>query len=224
VQRKKNNKKRKKRMAQQASTSVKPLWKRAINKAVNDTEKPAATWFQLATIDQSTLQPRNRTVVFRGWLSELAEEGKHGTDICFTADSRHKKASEAGACEVCWYLSGTRDQFRLQGRLEFHNKEVEPGGASESSGLALARYKAWNSMGKGTAAGHLGPPPGDPKDHYYDESEARKQLSEHPPETLLLGVVHVDFVDHLHLGQPPFRRTFHHDTLQSEWVEREVNP
>lgn len=86
-------------------SSMKPVWKRALNKAVNDNGKPAATWFQLATVDQRSLQPKNRTVVFRGWLSELAEAGKAGTSVCFTSDSRAAKASEAGPCEICWCAS-----------------------------------------------------------------------------------------------------------------------
>lgn len=122
------------------------------------------------------------------------------------------------------YFHDTRDQFRLRGTLSFHGNEVEAGGASENTHLALARYKSWNAMGTATAAGHLGPKPGAEKNSSRDESSTSEALSEHPPVTLLLGVVSVAYVDHLHLGKRPYRRVFTYATDSSEWQETEVNP
>ena len=53
-------------------------------------------------------RPACRTVVFRGFV-EKSEQ------LTFVTDARSEKVGELGrqaACELCWYLPGTREQFR----------------------------------------------------------------------------------------------------------------
>jgi hypothetical protein len=58
--------------------------------------------------------PSNRTVVFRGFHKT--------TSLMFYTDKRSDKCLEFQRnpmVELCWYFSGTREQFRIKGTVEF---------------------------------------------------------------------------------------------------------
>ncbi|CAM9945124.1 unnamed protein product [Choristocarpus tenellus] len=63
-----------------------------------------------------------RTVVFRGFWNEMGA-------VKFITDRRSSKVAEIAAdprAELCWYLRGTREQFRIGGSLQVvHAGEVD---------------------------------------------------------------------------------------------------
>jgi hypothetical protein len=94
---------------------------------------PGAHFVQLATAGLDG-RPRVRTVVFRGLLLEQGAGAAGATpaarrgDGCdgaraikFITHVKSDKVAQARArpwCEVCWWFSASREQFRIAGRLE----------------------------------------------------------------------------------------------------------
>ncbi|RLV89682.1 Uncharacterized protein JA1_005055 [Spathaspora sp. JA1] len=81
--------------------------------------------FQLATIDDLTGFPHNRTLVYRGWLFD----NKSSNVITFTTDKRMSKYQELltnDKFEAVFYLSSVRKQFRFRGRARIINDEIQP--------------------------------------------------------------------------------------------------
>ena len=76
------------------------------------------SYFHLATV-ASDGSPSNRAVVFRGFLP--------GTDsLKIVTDTRSKKVPELQdnpVCEVSWYFSHTREQYRIKARAEILSKQ-----------------------------------------------------------------------------------------------------
>ncbi|MDY6782435.1 MAG: pyridoxamine 5'-phosphate oxidase family protein [Cyanobacteriota bacterium] len=94
---------------------VQPLapWRSAVARSLHlNRAKPHARYFQLATVTD-TGEPRNRTVVFRGFV-EKTNKIKIITDIRSekVGQIQHKPRGE-----ICWYFTQTREQFRLDGQL-----------------------------------------------------------------------------------------------------------
>ena len=74
----------------------------------------AARYCQLATV-RGDGRPACRTVVFRGFLGGPEDTAEDASRLTFVTDARSEKVGELGqqpACELCWYLPGTREQFR----------------------------------------------------------------------------------------------------------------
>lgn len=74
--------------------------------------QPEARYVQLATVSPDCL-PANRTVVFRGFLSDT-------NSLKFVTDTRSAKVQHLHHHphgEVCWYFPKTHEQFRFTGIL-----------------------------------------------------------------------------------------------------------
>src|SRR5262245_34049242 len=90
-----------------------PPWREALDEALGaHAGEPSARYAQLATVRPDG-RPANRTVVVRGLLDP-------GGRPVVTTDARSAKAGDLAErpwAELCWYFPGTREQFRLLGRV-----------------------------------------------------------------------------------------------------------
>lgn len=75
-------------------------------------DDPHHRFIQMATVT-TTGEPRNRTVVFRGFDDDQES-------LLFCTDSRSRKVDEFSAfqsTELCWYFLKSREQYRLSGSI-----------------------------------------------------------------------------------------------------------
>lgn len=91
-----------------------PSWRTLLQAALHRNRSDAGVrYLQLATVDPWG-HPRNRTVVFRGFLGDTDR-------IQLAVDSRSEKICQIAHCplaQICWYFCKTREQFRIAGTLE----------------------------------------------------------------------------------------------------------
>ncbi|ABN65591.2 predicted protein [Scheffersomyces stipitis CBS 6054] len=87
--------------------------------------KPPFTPFQLATIDSKTGFPKNRTLVYRGFLFD----DKSNSTLTFTTDKRMDKYDELlhnDRFEAVFYFGRTKKQFRFSGRARIIDDAHRP--------------------------------------------------------------------------------------------------
>jgi pyridoxamine 5'-phosphate oxidase len=94
---------------------VYPVWRQRLARSlhVNRSQVPAKH-YQVASVSSSG-RPKNRTMVFRGFLSNTQS-------LLSVTDLRSDKIEEwqgggKSHFEICWYFSGSREQFRLAGEV-----------------------------------------------------------------------------------------------------------
>ncbi|EGW29862.1 uncharacterized protein SPAPADRAFT_63482, partial [Spathaspora passalidarum NRRL Y-27907] len=95
------------------------------NELSSDKNNTPFITFQLATVDNISGFPRNRTLVYRGWLFN----NKSSNVITFATDKRMNKYQELLAndkFEAVFYFPHVRKQFRFRGRARLINDEYQP--------------------------------------------------------------------------------------------------
>ena len=182
-------------------------------------------------------RPSNRTVVFRGMLSEVAKgRGKlvasavdpgHEVDparsvLTFCTDIRSSKVAEIAACpwgELAWYLPKSREQWRVSGRLTVVSHGMPDGLSLGSVSLAGARQSAWERLSDSARAQFAWPTPGDSRPRYdygsggvldagpFELSGDALPSKEHALDTFCLVLLEPDSVDRLELRGEPQSRT-----------------
>jgi pyridoxamine 5'-phosphate oxidase len=192
-----------------------PPWRSSIARALHRNRSlPNARYVQLATVDNNH-RPRNRTLVFRGWLEP-------GSQIKFVTDVRSQKALNLGAsaspwAEACWYFPKTREQFRLSGTLEIVTAE------SSNTSYSKARQEAWQGM---SDAGRIQFDWGMPGADRSEDPQAFNppQPDEHQPsENFCLLLLDVIAVTHLELRGEP-QSCYLYELVAGEWGVRSINP
>jgi len=176
--------------------------KDAIHAGANKPFMPSAKYVQLATVKTTTdaatgtvvTRPSVRTVVFRGFLEQSDR-------LTFVTDVRSEKIGHFTTCpwvELAWYFPGTREQFRLQGRVTVADKNTA------DPLLQAARIAAWNKLSVPARGQFAWPQPGLVRDDSphgnaeFDIGEERVP-DDTPLDPFCLVVLDVDQVDHLHL-------------------------
>jgi pyridoxamine 5'-phosphate oxidase len=161
---------------------------------------------QLATLDTDG-HPACRTIVFRQ-LDTAREE------VLFITDSRSHKAAEIHRqprVEACWYLPGTREQFRLRGNARLIGEQSD---AADTQ----TRAEIWQRLSPETRRLFAAPAPGTPVTNAPD----LPTVPEAPPTCFVLLALHVDGVDHLRLsGEPHERHLYRKD---GEWTAQRLHP
>lgn len=189
-----------------------PSWRALITAALHrNRSDPTVRYLQLATVDP-TGHPRNRTVVFRGFLP--------GSDyLQFAVDARSEKLAQIQSCplaQVCWYFAKTREQFRIAGTLH-------PIPAGDHPHHA-ARLQLWHQMSDpGKLLWHWP----NPKQPQADPSAYISELpTSDPPDTYVLLLLDPREVDHLQLKgdttYPQARSLYQQEGAQ--WIRIPVNP
>jgi len=173
--------------------SAKPRWVQALLKALSLPENKDKTIYQIATIDSNHI-PHVRSHVHRALLFPKG----HPTlpILLTTTDVRTPKVTQMlsnPVVEVCWWLEGSQDQFRIKGRIcvipapdhPFHTMQnIPPGSAleklsekgedeAEKEGKynwEKKRKEVFNDMSRHMKAGWARPLPGAPMKS-YDEAK-----------------------------------------------------
>ncbi len=187
-----------------------PILARALHR---NRSKPHSRYLQLATVNVKG-QPSNRTVVFRGFL-EKTNQLQIVTD---TRSSKIKDIQHQPWCEICWYFSQTREQFRLSGNITLVNQETE------DKRLQEARHTLWGKLSTEAKQQFNWPSPGQPIEPI--EENFCKQLSfiESPVSNFCLLLLEPEQVDHLELRGKPHHRQIYYWNEQKNWITQSVNP
>lgn len=184
-------------------------WSEALKRAIRRNRRDAHNrYLQLATLREDGT-PAVRTLVFREFCDISLE-------LRMATDRRSAKVGEISACphgQVSWYLTHTREQFRLRGVLRLE-------GAEASS--QHARRKLWNGLSEKAREQFYWPDPGRPLDRPSPGVEITGD--DGPPDTFLLLALAVDEVDHLTLRGDPQTRVISRRDERGTWLSEPVNP
>jgi pyridoxamine 5'-phosphate oxidase len=192
-----------------------PPWRSSIARALHRNRSlPNARYVQLATVDRNH-RPKNRTVVFRGWLEPESQ-------LKFVVDIRSQKAlnllsGSSSWAEVCWYFPKTREQFRIGGQLVLVTAECA------IDRYCKARQEAWQQMSDSGRIQFDWATPGADRSIDPDAFNPSQPDSQQPLENFCLLLLAPVAVDHLELrGEPQSRYSY--ELVAREWVVRQVNP
>jgi len=119
---------------------------------------PPAQYVQLSTVRADGKGAANRTIVFRGFLGEGQGAPPDAEGLTFVTDARSGKVADVAACpwvELAWYFPGTREQYRVHGRMELVGDAGHP--------LGPARQAAWAKLTGEARKQFLWPEPGLPR-------------------------------------------------------------
>ena len=161
------------------------------------------------------LRPRNRSLVFRGWLEP-------GSQVKFVSDIRSAKAINLLAdtsphAEACWYFPKTREQFRLSGLLTLVTPE------SSNTSYAKARQEAWQQMSdSGRIQFDWGTPGADRSDDPAAFNPPQPD-EDQPSANFCLLLLDVTGVTHLELRGEP-QSCYLYELLAGSWQMRSINP
>ena len=118
-------------------------WKENIKRSIGKSRKVrGGNYVQIATVDANN-NPRNRTVVFRGWLP--LNNGKEAMKMI--TDARSEKVShikENPACEMVWWFAKSSEQYRIKGNLVLISGDPNEAGSSEE--LVAIRKQQWGNL------------------------------------------------------------------------------
>ena len=193
-----------------------------------------SNYVQLATVDPTTGEPRNRCIVFRGF-EELSPDhpcsnycGGLSTVMKMATDDRSQKVRqglENPTGELVWWFPTSSEQYRVRGELIF----VGAGQMKYDNDRELigARIQQWGMMSDSAresfyhqaVPGDEYAPPGRVSVPVGGRGPDGKLLP--PPATFLLMLLMPKHVDYLRLTNM-YRQV---DKFQgSEWVSTRVNP
>jgi pyridoxamine 5'-phosphate oxidase len=192
-----------------------PPWRTSVDRALHrNCSLPNARYVQLATIDRHR-RPKNRTIVFRGWLEPDSQ-------LKFVTDIRSQKAIDLSSglsdwAEICWYFPKTREQFRLSGQLMLVTVD------SDTDRYCKARQEAWQQLSDSGRIQFDWAMPGadrsaDPQAFNPPQPDARQPL-----DNFCLLLLMPSAVDHLDLRGEPQNR-YDYELVADRWVMRSVNP
>jgi len=181
------------------------VWRVRLTAALEANEHlPQSRYVQLATV-RADGRPANRTLVFRGFQ----DPGDH---LLFATDRRSEKIVHLKAnpwVEVCWYLSASREQFRVLGRIELI------GAAADQ-----IRTRIWNGLSEPSRQSFTWPKPSSPR---AGREEFTRPVPTMPPPSFALLVVHPEEIDHVDLRPDPQTRTIFR-RVDETWIHEVVNP
>ena len=191
-----------------------PPWRSLLSSAIHrNRSKPYSRYFQLATVN-SEGYPRNRTLVFRGFVEDERSSLKMITDL---RSGKIQDIEQQTIGEICWYFTKTREQFRIQGNLCLVTAQ------ERDSDLLKIRKETWQNISDAARSQFAWPDPG--------ELAAEKSAFDVglPDSNLILDnfcllLLIPQKVDHLQLRESPQKRCIY--TLQEEenWLTQPVNP
>jgi pyridoxamine 5'-phosphate oxidase len=188
-------------------------WRSPLSRALHrDRSKPHSRYFQLATVEANGY-PANRTVVFRGFLNDT-------NLLKIIADMRSQKIHQIqhqAWAEACWYFTGTREQFRLAGKLILVDEN------NPHADLQKVRHGTWEELSENARIQFAWACPGEKRASSEAFSPQQPDAVVPLPNFCLL-LLDVIKVDHLELrGEPQNRWLYIRDDL-NHWSVSEINP
>ncbi len=191
-----------------------PEWRSRLASALHrNRAKHHSRYFQLATVSPEGL-PKNRTVVFRGFLEST-------NTIQIITDSRSQKADQIVNQpwgEICWYFTKTREQFRISGYLQLvdcDNDDLE---------LIAARKAAWQKISDNARSQFMWPNPGEPRSDDLTLFTSETPSAHEPVTNFCLLLLTPQKVDHLELREEPQNRRLYQLQSNGNWTIQTINP
>eukprot|EP00594_Rhizosolenia_setigera_P010759 CAMPEP_0178958940 /NCGR_PEP_ID=MMETSP0789-20121207/11964_1 /TAXON_ID=3005 /ORGANISM="Rhizosolenia setigera, Strain CCMP 1694" /LENGTH=238 /DNA_ID=CAMNT_0020641787 /DNA_START=233 /DNA_END=949 /DNA_ORIENTATION=- len=174
-------------------------WRERINISIAKSRKVrGGNYVQISTVDQTSMEPRVRTVVFRGFLPD----GKTKDESCIMkmiTDKRSSKVQESKVAELCWWFAKSSEQYRIRGKLEFVGHD------HPDQFMKQARKQQWGNLSDMAREQFYWDDPSIPFTNEQNEvpiggrdEESGKVLD--PPDNFLLMLLHPYRVDYLRLG------------------------
>lgn len=170
---------------------------------------------QLATVAAGTqgheTRPNVRTVATRFFL----DDGR----LLISVDARSDKMAdltEHPLCELCWYFTETREQFRLAARAQL----ITAPQAKLEAKLEDALNRTWQQRSTVSRQSFSWP---QPKRKRGDAAAFELPEPSVPPDHFTLLLLDINAVDYLSLASVPHtRRMF--SKLGGQWLDRPTNP
>lgn len=185
-----------------------PPWQQKLVSAITGNSAVAQSrYFQLATIDADGT-PNCRTMVFRGFAEDSDRLLMH-TDL---RSDKIQTLKYQNTVEVCWYFPVSREQFRLQGKIELIDSPQHVQGA-----LRKAHWQDLSTDAR-AAYGQLAKPKNIPVTKHQEHSQ--HSLSEN---FALLQLTTVQ-VDHLQLHPLPHQRCLYQKDQKNCWQASLIQP
>ena len=189
-------------------------WRSPLKSAIHrNRSKPHSRYFQLATVTPEGM-PRNRTVVFRGFLDDEQNRLKIITDArsAKIAEIQHQAISE-----ICWYFTKTREQFRIAGELYLVTTD------ETDDKLIKARKTTWQSLSDSARAQFAWPTPAQAavENSAFEVEPPDPNI---PLENFCLLLLTPQKIDHLQLKSDPQQRCLYIRQQDNTWTTQAVNP
>ena len=177
-----------------------PSWRQDLKSSRKKEGKlPSNRWIQLATVSEK-IEPRLRTVVFRGW-------NKDSSMIIFS-DRRSEKIEHIKTnpnAEILWFFLKTKSQYRFKGKI------------SELSD----NKNYWDTLSEKSKSSWFLESPGkkiNPNLQFTNEIPSKLTM----PENFVVLNFKIDSVDLLKLKQPIHKRYLWEKKYK--WEKKEINP
>jgi pyridoxamine 5'-phosphate oxidase len=189
-------------------------WRLSLSRAIHRNRSQVhSRYFQLATVT-SEGKPKNRTVVFRGFL-----ESTNWLQII--TDLRSDKITDLQHqpwAEICWYFSQTREQFRLNGTITI------VAATETNSTLQKNRQLVWQNLSDAAREQFGWAEPKKTRDKNKNTLVITDISATEPSINFCLLLLKIDRTDHLELrGEPQNRWLYTLDELDN-WCVEAVNP
>mmetsp|Transcript_5749 Transcript_5749/g.7347 ORF Transcript_5749/g.7347 Transcript_5749/m.7347 type:complete len:300 (+) Transcript_5749:79-978(+) len=214
-------------------------WREKIDISIAKSRKVrGGNFVQIATVDPLTLEPRCRTVVFRGFLKsppslnnndEASTSTPSSCIMKMITDKRSNKFSEittdsttrkstTNNVEMVWWFSKSNEQFRIRGKLRF------VGNDERDSYLLQSRKEQWGNLSDSAREQFFWKNPG--LDYESDSEVPAGGRDEDGkiipvPDAFLLMLLYPSHSDYLRLGDN-YRQVDH--LIQDNWASNRVNP
>lgn len=196
------------------------MWRSHLARSLHQhRNQPEARFFQLATVGLDQ-RPRNRTVVFRGFLEHGDRLSTPLRDcIKIVTDRRSQKAAEIAAnpwAEVSWYFPKTRSQYRIAGKLILVDQDLA------IAELQNLRTLAWQALSEPARTQFAWQHPRALRDPNFGQVQPPDPQQAIADFCLLL--LEPTEIDRLELRGNPQNRWLYNRDDQGDWIETEVNP
>jgi hypothetical protein len=229
------------------SEIVYPVWRQQLASSLQvNSSQVHSKYYQVASVCSSGL-PKNRTMVFRGFLP--------GTQSFLSVtDLRSEKIEEwqsgdKSRFEICWYFSGSREQFRLAGEVALISNVLDPSYGDwvfgEQTKESLLKQQ-WSNLSTNAREPFYSSSPkapfdeglissiaqdgvvnqgNDPNHEIHSNNNAQGNITDSYLEISdnFCVVIFIPYtVDYLNLKSKPQERYLY--DIQDEWKEKSVNP
>lgn len=193
-----------------------PAWRQSLETSLEMHQKQVQSrYIQLASCGIDG-QPRVRTVVFRGFT-------EHSNYLAIHTDIRSEKCAqfaENQLCEINWYFTESREQFRIAGKV------IQANG--DTSEFAALRQTHWQQLSVAAKADYTKTVPGiplptEPETISNSQSATEQQLAT-PHNNFVLLLIEPKTIDHVMLLPTPHQRVFHNCDEKGVWQSHSITP
>lgn len=209
---------------------VYPIWRQRLARSLHiNRSQVHSKYYQVASVCPSG-RPKNRTMVFRGFLM--------GTqNLLSVTDLRSEKVSEWQGeeklhFEICWYFTGSREQYRVAGEVALISNVLESSyqdlDLGELTKTSLIKQQ-WSNLSSNAKEPFFSSSPKAPFDDnstlltpQEEPTTSANDVNMESSDNFCVIVFTPLTVDYLNLKSKPQQRCLY--DIQDGWKEQEVNP